>query len=120
MQGTIARARAADASLHAHADELGQAFERAQATTWRLLAAPSSELALANSSVYLEALGHVVVAWLWLEQALATRGRSDDFHAGKRQACRFFYRHELPRTTAQFELLASLDDTTLAMRDEWF
>jgi butyryl-CoA dehydrogenase len=62
----------------------------------------------------------VVVAWLWLEQALATRGRSDSFHAGKRQACRFFFRHELPRTTPQFALLDSLDDTALEMHEEWY
>ena len=39
---------------------------------------------------------------------------------GKRQACRYFFRWELPRTQPQFALLDSLDDTTLAMRDEWF
>ena len=32
-------------------------------------------LALANASVYLEAAGHVVVAWMWLEQLLAADGR---------------------------------------------
>ncbi len=25
---------------------------------------------LANASLYLEAVGHVVIAWMWLEQAL--------------------------------------------------
>jgi butyryl-CoA dehydrogenase len=75
---------------------------------------------LANASVYLEAVGHVVVAWIWLEQALAAHGRPGDFYDGKRQACRYFFRWELPRTGPQFDLLASLDETTLAMRDEWF
>jgi len=78
------------------------------------------ERALANATVYLEAFGHVVVAWIWLEQALAAHGRAGDFHDGKRQACRYFFRWELPRTAAQFALLDSLDDTTLAMRDAWF
>jgi butyryl-CoA dehydrogenase len=120
MQGTAARARASDAAtLRDHAGELEAAAVRAAATTGRLLAA-QPERALANASVYLEALGHVVVAWLWLEQALATRGRIDPFHAGKRQACRFFFRHELPRTTPQFALLDLLDDTTLAMREDWY
>ena len=32
-------------------------------------------VALANASVYLEAVGHVVVAWIWLEQLLAAHGR---------------------------------------------
>jgi butyryl-CoA dehydrogenase len=75
---------------------------------------------LANASVYLEAFGHVVVAWIWLEQALAAAPRTGAFYDGKRQACRYFFRWELPRTQAQFDLLARLDDTTLVMRDEWF
>jgi butyryl-CoA dehydrogenase len=120
MRATAARARGSDdPALHGHAGELEEAAARAAATTRRLLAA-QPDLALANASLYLEALGHVVVAWLWLEQALATRARTDAFHAGKRQACRFFFRHELPRTTPQFALLDSLDDTTLAMREDWY
>jgi hypothetical protein len=70
--------------------------------------------------VYLEAFGHVVLAWTWLGQALAAHGKAGDFYDGKRQACRYFFRWELPRTAAQFALLDSLDDTTLAMRDAWF
>ncbi|MCK7491894.1 MAG: acyl-CoA dehydrogenase [Comamonadaceae bacterium] len=46
--------------------------------------------------------------------------RSGEFYDGKRQACRYFFRWELPRTGPQFALLDSLDDTTLAMRDAWF
>ena len=61
-----------------------------------------------------------MVAWIWLEQALAAQGRTGDFYDGKRQACRYFFRWELPRTGAQFALLDSLDDTTLAMREAWF
>ncbi|MGW1620382.1 acyl-CoA dehydrogenase [Streptomyces sasae] len=75
---------------------------------------------LANASVYLEAAGHVVVAWIWLEQFLATGDGGDAFRQGKRQACRYFYRYELPRTTVQFDLLARLDTTTLDTGDTWF
>jgi len=78
------------------------------------------ERTLANATVYLEAFGHVVLAWIWLWQACTAHGRDGDFYAGKRQACRYFFRWELPRTGPQFDLLAGLDDTTLAMRDEWF
>jgi butyryl-CoA dehydrogenase len=75
---------------------------------------------MANASVYLEAFGHVVLAWTWLGQALAAHGKAGDFYDGKRQACRYFFRWELPRTGPQFTLLDSIDDTTLAMRDAWF
>ncbi len=87
------------------------------ATLW---SAGDPEVTSANSSVYLEAVGHVVVAWMWLEQVLAAAGRDDDLAAGKRAAARFFFRYELPRTGPQFDLLASLDRTTLEMRDGWY
>jgi butyryl-CoA dehydrogenase len=82
---------------------------------------------LANASAYLEAVGHVVLAWIWLQQALlAARalpeaGTQDvDFYRGKLQACRFFFRWELPKVAQQLELLASVDTTTLDMQDAWF
>ena len=121
IAGSIARARAAgDADLADWAAALEEAVARTVRTTRALHGAGDMERALANATVYLEAFGHVVVAWIWLEQALAAHGRAGDFHDGKRQACRYFFRWELPRTAAQFALLDSLDDTTLAMRDAWF
>jgi butyryl-CoA dehydrogenase len=121
MSATIARARdAGDADLAAWAVALGDALASVAGTTGALYATRDPERMLANASVYLEAFGHVVLAWIWLEQALAAHGQAGDFYAGKRQACRYFFRWELPRTAAQFALLDSLDDTTLAMRDAWF
>jgi hypothetical protein len=77
------------------------------------------ELALANSTVYLEAAGHLVVAWLWLEQLVAAHGKDGDFYEGKRQAAHYFLRWELPKTGPQFDLLDSLDRTVLDVRDPW-
>ena len=117
----IARARArGDADLDAWAAALEAAVARSLAVTRALYATGDAERMLANATVYLEAFGHVVVAWIWLEQATTAHGRSGEFYDGKRQACRYFFRWELPRTAAQFALLESLDDTTLAMRDAWF
>lgn len=81
---------------------------------------PDKAQSLANSSIYLEAVGHVVVAWIWLEQFLAAGDSQGDFYDGKRQAARYFFRYELPATRAQFDLLASLDRTTLDMSGDWF
>ena len=81
---------------------------------------------LANATIYLDMFGHVVVAWIWLKQALAaaellSKGEGDsDFLKGKLESCRYFYAYELPGTRVQRELLAKLDDTTLSMKDEWF
>ncbi|MEI4741741.1 acyl-CoA dehydrogenase [Rhodococcus erythropolis] len=102
------------------ATELKTALGRAVEVTTRLRSEPDKARALANSSIYLEAVGHVVVAWIWLEQFLAAGDSSADFYDGKRQAARYFFRYELPSTTAQFDLLNSLDPTTLEMSSQWF
>ena len=77
-------------------------------------------LSLANSSVYLEAVGHTVIAWMWLEQLTAVDGKDGDFYDGKRHAARYFYTHELPKVGPQMDLLASLDRTALDMNPTWF
>ncbi len=115
----------------ARADELGgehaeagaavrRSAERLVVTTEKLWSAGDVSVSLASSSVYLEAAGHIVVAWMWLEQLLAAAGKDGDFYDGKRQAARYFLRWELPRTDVQLDLLESLDRTTLDMQEPWF
>jgi alkylation response protein AidB-like acyl-CoA dehydrogenase len=115
---TLTRARASDSE----AGELGVSLElrldRLTATTSVLLEA-DDELALANAALYLEALGQIVVAWIWLEQFLVADG-DDAFYEGKRQAARYFFRYELPRADNPIALLNQLDSTTLAMDASWF
>jgi alkylation response protein AidB-like acyl-CoA dehydrogenase len=78
-----------------------------------------AELALANATVYLEALGHIVVAWLWLEQALAAEGKAGDFYDGKRQAARYFLHWELPKTAPRLDLLRRRDRIPLDTHPDW-
>jgi hypothetical protein len=99
---------------------LDAAVRRLVAVTATMFSSGDVEAALANSVAYLEAFGHIAVAWMWLQQVMACEGRSGDFYDGKRQAARFFFRYELPKTAAQLDLLESLDRTTLEMRDSWF
>ena len=116
--GTVAAAR--DAGLTEEPAALAEASERVRAVTEKLWGAGDVAVTLANSSLYLEAVGHVVVAWIWLQQLLAAHGRTGDFYQGKRAAARYFFRYELPRTGPQFTLLESLDRTTLEMNPEWY
>jgi hypothetical protein len=107
---------------------LNMALSRLMSVTRDMWAAGDPGLTLANASLYLEAFGHVVMAWVWLEQALAAHealARCDDssgqsFYRGKLAAARYFFRWELPRVFAQFDLLHSLDRSTLDMQDAWF
>lgn len=112
IAATIGRATE-DADLAEYATDLQARVDRMVEVTATLWAGGDPAVALANSAVYLEAVGHVVVAWIWLEQLLAVDGRSGDFFDGKRAAARYFYRFELPKVDPQFDLLASLDRTVL-------
>jgi alkylation response protein AidB-like acyl-CoA dehydrogenase len=117
---TVEAAAATGGELSALAAQLGVAWRRLTAVTASMFASGDVEAALANSVIYLETLGHIVVAWIWLEQLRAAHGRTGDFYDGKRQAARYFFNYELPKTTPQLDLLERLDRTTLNMRDTWF
>ena len=111
-------------------EQLEGAVHAAGDTIARLLgktASGEADIALANSSVYLDMMGHVVIAWMWLQRALVAHVRSSGageedrhFYRGKLQACQYFFNWELPKIRAQKRLLDSLDRTCLDMRDEWF
>jgi alkylation response protein AidB-like acyl-CoA dehydrogenase len=117
---TVARSAAAGGELAGYGEALAEAITRTAEVTAALWMTGKPEVALANSSIYLEAVGHTVVAWIWLEQMLAADGRTGAFYDGKRQAGRYFFRFELPKTGPQFALLESLDRTTLDMPTSWF
>ena len=120
VAATVATANAAGGEAAELAAQLDATWQRLVAVTTAMFGSGDVEAALANSVVYLEAFGHIVVAWMWLEQLLAANGRTGDFYDGKRQAARYFFRYELPKTAPQLDLLESLDRTTLEMRDSWF
>ena len=117
---TVSRALTAGGAAAEHGRQLDGAWQRVTAVTASMFAAGDPEAAMANSSIYLEAFGHLVVAWLWLEQECTAAGRDGDFYDGKRAAARYFFGYELPRIGPQLDLLESLDRTTLDMRDAWF
>ena len=114
-----------DPALAAWGEALAATVADVGATTRQLLAAAAEgrvELALANATLYLEAIGHATVAWRWLDQALvASRALESatpadrDFYRGKLAACRYFYRYELPKVGSLLEILRSLDDTTVGI-----
>ncbi|RFU48407.1 acyl-CoA dehydrogenase [Paraburkholderia sp. DHOC27] len=119
----------AHAELHGCADALATAWADVLNTVEALVPALASdtERALANANAFLEAFGHVVMAWTWLRQASvaaaalsAAQGDDVGFYRGKLHTCQWFFRWELPRTAHQLAMLRSLDDTTLTMAADWF
>ena len=81
-------------------------LSRLREVTASLLQVADPIARLSNASAYLEAFGHVTVAWIWLDQVLALGERDDDFALGKRQAARYFMQWELPRVDAWLDRLA--------------
>jgi alkylation response protein AidB-like acyl-CoA dehydrogenase len=131
IQISVRAARKCDSpELQQFAEQLNGAVDSLMETTRKLLCAGANgeaELSLANASVYLEMAGHMVVAWIWLKQALVAvarlpeaGGADRDFYQGKLQACAYFFRWELPKTGHQNELLNNLDRTCFEMQDGWF
>lgn len=116
---TVGKTRAHE-SLSEFAEGLELRFQRLAEVTRVLWSAGDAQLTLANASVYLEAFGHIAIAWIWLEQGLATEMKEGDFYEGKRSAMRYFFRWELLKVDAQLDLLASLDRTALDMQDAFF
>ncbi|WP_310527282.1 acyl-CoA dehydrogenase [Nocardioides sp.] len=120
MAATIQRATALGGDAADFAGRLQESLDQLTSTVGSLAGLGDPDRMMANSTVFLEAAGHVVVAWIWLEQLIACSAKTGDFYDGKRHAAAYFFRWELPRTRAQFDLLASGDDTTLSMRPAWF
>ena len=110
--------------LAEHGAALAAALQQLGAATKAAWATGVPEEALANATPYLQAFGHVVLAWVWLEVALAMEAKAGAlppaFVAGKRQACRYFYGYELPKIGAWLGVVARRDDTCRVMEDAWF
>ncbi len=127
--GQTAAAAGRIPKLARFAGALSGSAGRFESVTRTLLGAAADgrvEVAMANATLYLEALGHVAVAWRWLESARVAlhaleglSGGDVDFYQGKLAACGYFFRYELPRTEPLLSLLESLDDTTVTLRETW-
>ncbi len=103
----------------AHAAQLTAVADRLVAVTGFLGGLGDPRLILADATAYLEATGHLVVAWLWLEQCLAADGKEGAFYEGKRAAARYFFARELPKVGPMLDLLACGDRTTVDLDPDW-
>jgi len=115
VEATVARARDVGEVGSALADRLARAMTDLVATTAALAALGDPAAIMADSTAYLEATGHLVVAWIWLEQWLAAHGRDGAFYDGKRAAATYFLTRELPKVDAMLALLREHDGITLTL-----
>ena len=115
------------AGLASHCVQLADALAQVEATIKAVSEADDSSLALANATIFLDAMGHVVIAWMWLKQAVAAtvgldKGHEPDtaFYQGKLAAAQFFYRYELPKIQSNLAIVASLDSTCYDLASDQF
>jgi alkylation response protein AidB-like acyl-CoA dehydrogenase len=111
--------------LAPHAKALGDALRHLCEATQAAWATSNPEEALANATPYLQAFGHTVIAWIWLDVAMCTLPRlgkapSDDVLNGKLAACTYFFHYELPRIAAWLKVVETRDPTCRTMDESWF
>jgi alkylation response protein AidB-like acyl-CoA dehydrogenase len=125
IDATIARALALP-SLAAHANALAAALAHLGAATKAAWATGEPDEALANATPYLQAFGHVVLAWVWLDVALCAQQRLADHAAdadllrGLLAAETYFFHYELPRIAAWLAVVETRDATCRTMNEAWF
>ncbi len=112
------------AGLAERGNALAGALQRLGAATKAAWATGLPDDALANATPYLQAFGHVVLAWLWLDVAVAAAEAGDALPQPRRrgtlQAMHWFFDFELPKIDAWLAPVAARNSLTREMRDEWF
>jgi butyryl-CoA dehydrogenase len=124
----LATADKAEAAGHtAPAQQLKAALSKLVSATHAAWSTPEPESALANATPYLQAFGHVTLAWLWLDLAILTRAPGADLNDAARhhrrgltQAMQYFYAYELPKIDAWLAVVAERNPTCREMQDAWF
>lgn len=112
-------------ALKAHAERLNQAWQKIQAITAKIHAVSDIDVQLANAANYLEAFGHFIVGWLWLDQAITVHEKLTDssianFLKGKLAACDYFFAWEMPKIDSWLAVLDPIETTPLNMQEAWF
>jgi hypothetical protein len=121
INATVERA-IQDTELAEDANALAKALQQVGAATKAAWATGDPAQALANAVPYMQAFGHMVVAWMWLDVALAVAPgtRQQSMQQGRMRAARFFHRYELPKIDAWLKVAASRDATCAGMPEEAF
>ena len=116
MQATIARV---SPEWQAEARQLADALQQVGAATQAAWQGAQPAEALANAVPYLQAFGHTVIAWIWLDVAQSASGDAPA-HVGRRAAVRYFFRYELPKIGAWLQVVSQRDSTCADVPEDAF
>jgi butyryl-CoA dehydrogenase len=67
----------------------------------------------------MQAFGHTVLAWMWLEVELASLSEGLA-NSGRRNAAHYFFNYELPKISAWLNVVESRDMTCATMAEDSF
>lgn len=123
MLATAGRA-AGQPELAPFSGGLQQALHSLGAATQAAWASRQAKQALANAVPYMQAFGHTVLAWIWLDVALAALAHDSQQTLaqtqGKLRATSYFYRYELPKIGAWLAVVSAGDQTCADMPEAAF
>jgi butyryl-CoA dehydrogenase len=107
--------------LAEHANALGQALQKVGAATKAAWATDNPGEALANAVPYMQAFGHLVIAWTWLDVVASLPANSTrPADEGRVRAARYFFHYELPKIAAWLRPVETRDPTCATMPEEAF
>lgn len=123
VDATIKRAQRVP-ELANHANALKDAMQQVSLATREAWATEVPGEALANAVPYMQAFGHTVLAWIWLDVAMAAvaadSGNSLATTQGRLGAARYFYHYELPKIGAWLQVVVSRDLTCADLPEDAF
>ncbi|MGY8903920.1 MAG: acyl-CoA dehydrogenase [Burkholderiales bacterium] len=127
MQATAQRALQLP-TLASHARQLLAAVQQIAAATQAAWATQDPADALPNAVPYMQAFGHTVLAWIWLDVALvevAVEGAQPAANkaaarAGRAGAAAYFYNYELPKISAWLQVVSNHDRTCADLPEDAF
>ncbi|WP_342128604.1 acyl-CoA dehydrogenase [Hydrogenophaga sp. OTU3427] len=123
INDTVSRALQQPA-LAAHANALAAALQRVGAATRAAWANGNPAEALANAVPYMQAFGHTVLAWIWLDVALSAlahdAGQAQAATVGRIAATRYFFHYELPKIAGWLPVVEGRDPTCAELPEEAF
>ena len=121
---TTAASASGVAELAEHADALADALRQVETATQAAWATGQPGEALANAVPYMQAFGHTVLAWMWLDVALASlkldATKMLAANAGRMGANRYFYHYELPKIGAWLKVVETRNLTCADLPEEAF
>ena len=119
IMATAAKA-APIAALQTYAQALQKAWADVGAATQAAWQTGNPLEALPNAVPYMQAFGHVVIAWIWLDVALAKMSKNIANNDHMTVTLRYFYHYELPKIGAWLSVVSSRDMTCANMPEEAF